>query len=46
MKHFWLAFLYFKDLVNERQILNVYRLFTHENFAMNFKVSGFVGFTG
>ena len=36
---------HFKDLVNEGQILNFYRHFIYENFVMNFKISGFVGFT-
>ena len=41
----WL-FLHFKDLVNEGQILNFYKYFIYKEFAMNFKISGFVGFTG
>ena len=41
----WL-FLHFKDLVNEGQILNFYKYFIYKDFAMNFKISGFVGFTG
>ena len=41
-KHFWVAFLNFKDLVNKEQILNFYRHFIYENFVKNFKISGFV----
>ena len=45
-KHFWVAFLNFKDLVNKEQILNFYRHFIYENFVKNFKISGFVWFAG
>ena len=45
-KHFWVAFLHFKDLENEGQILNFYKHFIYENFVMNFKISGFEGFAG
>ena len=42
----WVAFLHFEDLVSEGQILNFYRHFIYDNFIMNFKISGFVGFAG
>ena len=42
-------FLHFKDPVNEGHILNFYKHFVkhfvYKNFAMNFKISGFAGFT-
>ena len=37
-------FLHFKDLVNDRQILDFYRHFIYNNFVVNFKISGFVEF--
>ena len=40
----WL-FLHFKNLLNEGKILNFYKQVVYENFMMNFKISGFVGFT-
>ena len=49
IKHFWVVFLHFKDPVNEGHILNFYKHFVkhfiYKNFAMNFKISGFAGFT-
>ena len=42
----WL-FLHFKDLANDRQILDFYRHFISlNNFVINFKISGFVEFAG
>ena len=32
--------------VNEGQSLDFYKYFIYKNFAMNFKISGFVGFAG
>ena len=46
IKHLWVVFLHFKDLVNDGQILNFYRHFIYKNFAMSFKICGFVGLTG
>ena len=43
IKYFWMAFLHFKDPVNEHFI---YKHFIYKNFAMNFKICGSVGFTG
>ena len=43
-KHSWVAFLHFKGLVNEGQILKFYNHFIYKNFVMNFKLSEFVGF--
>ena len=37
---------HFQDLVNEIKISNFYKHFIYKNFAMSYKISGFVGFTG
>ena len=41
IKHFWVVII-----MNEGQIMTFYKNFVCKNVVMNFKISGYAGFTG